>query len=79
MEGMRNAQPLRGTDSLLISTGAGVLLTIPVDDNDPTLARTFNDLLARAYIYDELDDVKALLRSRGITNINPTDRDTHGN
>lgn len=66
-------------NSLLISTGAGVLLTIPVDDNDPALARTFNDLLARAYIYDDLDEVKALLRSRGITNINPTERDPHGN
>lgn len=59
-------------NSHLISTGTGVLLTIPVDDNDPTLAATFNDLLARAYIYDEPDAVKALLRSRGITRINPT-------
>ena len=65
-------------NSLLISSGARVLLTIPVDDNDPTLARTFNDLLARAYIYDELDEVKALLRSRGIAKVNPTDRDTRG-
>jgi hypothetical protein len=45
---------------------------------DPALARTFNDLLARAYIYDELEDVQALLRSRGITKVNPTDRDTRG-
>ncbi len=54
-------------NSLLIGSSAGVLFTIPVDDNDPNLARTFNDLLARAYIYGEGDGVKALLRSRGLT------------
>lgn len=53
-------------NGMLIGSGAGVLLTIPVDDNDPTLARKFNDLLARAYIYDERDGVKAVLRSRGL-------------
>jgi hypothetical protein len=52
-------------NSLLISSHAGVLLTIPVDDDDPSLSRTFNDLLARAYVYGEHDGVKALLRSRG--------------
>ena len=60
-------------NSLLIGSGAGVLLTIPVDDNDPSLARTFNDLLARAYIYDERDGVKELLRSRGLTRLRPAD------
>lgn len=49
-------------NSLLIGAGAGVLLTIPVDDDDPGLAATFNDLLARAYIYDERTRVKDLLR-----------------
>lgn len=58
-------------NSLLIGSGAGVLLTIPVDDNDPSLARTFNDLLARAYIYGERDSVKALLRGRGLTRLDP--------
>lgn len=58
-------------NSLLIGSGAGVLLTIPVDDNDPSLARTFNGLLARAYVYSERDGVKALLRSRGLTTITP--------
>ncbi|MEX7472737.1 Fic family protein [Mycobacterium adipatum] len=58
-------------NSLLISSGAGVLLTIPVDDNDPSVARTFNDLLARAYIYGERDGVKAMLRSRGLTRLGP--------
>ncbi|WP_370375063.1 Fic family protein [Mycolicibacterium sp. CR10] len=51
-------------NSLLVGSGAGVLLTIPVDDNDPSVARTFNDLLARAYVYGEHDGVKTLLRSR---------------
>jgi hypothetical protein len=61
--------------SLLIGSGAGVLLTIPVDDNDPSLAGTFNDLLARAYVYGEHDGVKALLRSRGLTRLGPPTRD----
>lgn len=56
-------------NSLLIGSRAGVLLTIPVDDDDPTLAAMFNDLLARAYIYGEHQGVKALLRSRGLTTI----------
>lgn len=51
-------------NGLLIGSGAGVLLTIPVDDDDPSVARTFNDLLARAYVYGEHDGVKTLLRSR---------------
>lgn len=54
-------------NSLLIGSGAGILLTIPVNDNDPGVARTFNDLLARAYIYGEHDGVKDLLRSHGLT------------
>jgi prophage maintenance system killer protein len=56
-------------NSLLIGSGARILLTIPVDDDDPNLARTFNDLLARAYIYDERDGVDALLRSRGFSRL----------
>lgn len=54
-------------NSLLIGSHAGVLLTIPVDDNDPSLARTFNDLLARAYVNGKHEGVRALLRSRGLT------------
>lgn len=53
-------------NGLLIGSKAGVLLTVPVDDNDPSLARTFNDLLARAYLYGEHDGVKVLLQSRGL-------------
>lgn len=56
-------------NSLLIGSHAGCLLTIPVDDNDPSLARTFNDLLAKAYIYDDHTAVKALLRTHGFSRI----------
>lgn len=62
-------------NSLLIGSRAGVLLTIPVDDNDPSLARTFNDLLARAYVYGAHDGVKVLLRSSGFTRLGPPTRD----
>ncbi|MFQ2879829.1 hypothetical protein ACX9NJ_28035 [Mycobacterium sp. ML2] len=39
-----------------------MLLTIPGDDNDRSLAATFNDLLAKAYIHGEPTDVKEMLR-----------------
>lgn len=57
-------------NSQLIGSRAGVLLTIPVDETDPSLAATFNDLLARAYVYGEHDGVRRLLRTRGLT-LNP--------
>lgn len=56
-------------NGLLLGTGAGKLLTIPVDDHDPSLADSFNDLLARAYVRDEHDAVKDLLRRRGLTDL----------
>lgn len=74
-------------NGLLIGSGAGVLLTIPVDDDDPSMARTFNDLLAKAYIYGEHEGVKTLLRHRGLTelgtqayaaNNSRTERDSDG-
>lgn len=52
-------------NGLLLREGAGTVLTIPVDEQDPSLSRRFNDLLARAYIHDEHDGVKDLLRQRG--------------
>lgn len=52
-------------NSLLI--GRGTLLVVPVDEHDPQLADTFKDLLAKAYICDEHDAVKALLRDHGLT------------
>ncbi len=76
--GLAKAQPFEDgnkrtavfvANSLLIGSKAGVLLTVPVDDNDPSLARTFNDLLARAYIYGEHGGLKVLLKSCGLTRI----------
>lgn len=54
-------------NSLLI--GHGRLLVVPVDERDPQVADTFNDLLAKAYLYDENDAVKALLRTHGLTSL----------
>ena len=53
----------------LISTGTQLMLTVPVDDQDPAVAASFNDLLARAYLYDEHEAVKTLLRRAGLTRI----------
>lgn len=58
-------------NGLLIGAAADVLLTIPVDDDDPGVARTFNELLARAYVYGEHDGVKESLRTRGLTAFGP--------
>lgn len=52
--------------NLLISAETGTLLTIPVDENDPGLSDSFNDLLARAYVRDERSGVKDLLRTHGL-------------
>lgn len=54
-------------NSLLLSSGVGELLTIPVDEQDPSLADSFNDLLARAYVLNEHEGVKNLLREYGLT------------
>lgn len=76
--GLAKAQPFEDgnkrtavcvANSFLIGSGAAVLLTIPVDDNDPRLAARFHDLLARAYVDDERSGVKALLRSHGFASI----------
>ena len=56
---------LFAANSMLI--GHGMLLVVPVDEHDPQLADTFNDRLAKAYILDENDPVKALLRKHGLT------------
>lgn len=54
-------------NKLLLSSRTGELLTIPVDEQDPSLADSFNDLLARAYILNEHTGVKNLLREDGLT------------
>lgn len=60
---------LLAANGMLIGFGADTLLTIPVDERDSGVAEEFNDLLARAYRFDEHDGVKGLLRSRGFTTI----------
>lgn len=54
-------------NSLLLSSEVGEILTIPVDEQDPSLADSFNDLLARAYVLNEHTGVKNLLRAHGLT------------
>ena len=54
-------------NSLLLARRTGELLTIPVDEQDPSLADSLNDLLARAYILSDLTGVKNLLREHGLT------------
>ncbi|HMS75686.1 hypothetical protein [Gordonia sp. (in: high G+C Gram-positive bacteria)] len=45
--------------------GHELLLVVPFDEHDLAVADNFNDLLARAYVFDEDDGVKVLLRERG--------------
>ncbi|GAA4402546.1 Fic family protein [Tsukamurella soli] len=54
-------------NAVLIGSGAGLVLTVPVDPDDPGVASRFNDLLARAYRFGEHDGVKDMLRSMGLT------------
>lgn len=55
-------------NSLLIAAEPARLLMIPVEDD---LAEAFNDLLARAYLYNETAAVKTLLHTRGIAPCSP--------
>lgn len=51
----------------LIAGDTGQILTIPFDEHDPSVADRFNDLLARAYVFDEHDAVRDMLRTQGLT------------
>lgn len=57
---------LFAANALLIDAEAGMLLTIPVDDDNPDVARAFNDALARAYVLGEDEGVTAMLREYGL-------------
>lgn len=59
-------------NGLLLGSDSGMLLTVPVDENDPSVADSFNDLLARAYVHGEYEGVKDLLRTSGITDLRPS-------
>lgn len=58
-------------NGLLLNEGRDVLLTVPVDEKDPSVARNFNDLLARAYIFDDHTPIKDLLRKKGFAPLRP--------
>ena len=51
----------------LIAGDTGQILTVPFDEHDPSVADRFNDLLARAYVFDEHDAVRDMLRTQGLT------------
>lgn len=60
---------LFAANAVLISSGVELLLTVPVDDHDPSVAAEFKDLLARAYVLGEEVGVKAMLRECGLAPI----------
>ena len=55
----------------LLRQNTRTLLQVPVDDHDPQVADRFNDLLARAYIFDDHEALKAYMAERGITQMVP--------
>lgn len=75
---LANAQPfedgnkrtaLFAANALLIATESATLLTIPVDDDDPALADTFNGLLARAYVHASRAPLVSHLRDQGLVTL----------
>lgn len=77
--GLAKAQPFEDANkrtavfvanSVLIGAGAGSLLTVPVDDDEPRVAGEFHELLARAYIEGDQDGVKEYLRALGLRPLN---------
>jgi Fic family protein len=54
---------LFAANGYLICAGSSLLVTVPVDDDDPSVAAAFNQALARAYIHGETTDVIRLLRA----------------
>ncbi|MGL4340421.1 MAG: Fic family protein [Rhodoglobus sp.] len=66
---------LFAANGVLLREKCNAVLTIPVDENDPSVSARFNDLLARAYIHDERDGVKSLLRRHGFQPLADRDRD----
>lgn len=60
---------LFASNALLIHEHSDKLLIVPVDEANPNVAGEFNNLLARAYVHDDHDGVKSLLRSRGLVSL----------
>ncbi|OHO83356.1 cell filamentation protein Fic [Corynebacterium sp. HMSC036E10] len=51
-------------NSYLLGEGSSLLLTVPFDEDDPSVAEHFNDLLARFYVFGEKEPVRELLVGR---------------
>ena len=60
---------LFAANAVLIGRRTQRLLTVPVDEDEPAVARRFKDLLARAYVLGEETGVKAMLREQGLVPI----------
>lgn len=54
-------------NTLLLNEQTGTLLTVPFSESDPTVAQSFNEKLARAYIFNEDEPVLTALLEQGIT------------
>ena len=48
-------------NSYLLGQGAGVVLAVPHDEDDPAVSQRFSDLLARAYVFGEVEPVVEML------------------
>lgn len=57
---------LFAANGLLLAANTGTLLSIPVDEHDPSVADRFNELLARAYIHGETSELKDMMRTQGV-------------
>ncbi|MDN3311774.1 Fic family protein [Microbacterium oryzae] len=57
---------LFAANSVLIAADTGKLLTIPHDELDDDVARSFIKLMAKAYVHDQHDGVKTMLRDQGL-------------
>lgn len=60
---------LFAANALLLGAGSGRVLTVPMDEHDPSVAATFVMLLAQAYINNDHDGVKEMLRTHGLAEL----------
>lgn len=58
---------LFSANSLLLRGQNPELLRVPVDDNDPDIARKFNEAVARYYVFADPDQAKAMMRQHSFT------------
>ncbi|MBG0741062.1 Fic family protein [Paeniglutamicibacter antarcticus] len=60
---------LFAANALLIKNHTQTVLTVPVDEGDPSVAEEFNGLLAQAYIFSEMEPVTEMLLVMGINSL----------